>query len=333
MIHPGHSRPRCRPQHKREQPEQFPELVPDQQTTQGGSHSRHGKPGVTQTRLFTAPRRGWFEQGHQTTRLRPQRLNQYDRPGDPTLINQITTYNGGTNTASAIWDAYQQLQILNQPGAVNVIVVFTDGLANNTTASFISLVSPSAGCSSLTNPLTGVIGSDTGETVVFGLFDPTAQSLNDPTELRPAPQSGGCANISNNGGLNTNIGAYLTGLPSMDVNGNSTNGTGSIGAYKPVNLSLINPVSVTNAGLNAFDDAANRIRSDTTLRPQIYAIGLGNNPGLPPDQVLLARVANDPGSAYFNSAQPAGLFVFSPTIAQLHSAFLRVASQVLRLSR
>jgi Flp pilus assembly protein TadG len=254
-------------------------------------------------------------------------------PSVPTLISQITTYNGGTNTASAIWDAYRQLQILNQPGAVNVIVVFTDGLANNTTANFISLVSPSAGCSNLTTPLTGVIGSDTGETVVFGLFDPTAQSLNDPTELRPAPQSGGCANISNNGGLNTNIGTYLTGLPSMDVNGNSTNGTGSIGAYKPVNLSLINPVSVTNAGLNAFDDAANRIRNDTTLRPLIYAIGLGNNPGLPPDQVLLARVANDPSSAYFNSSQPAGLFVFSPTIAQLHSAFLRVASQVLRLSQ
>jgi hypothetical protein len=212
-------------------------------------------------------------------------------------------------------------------------VVFTDGLANNTTANFISLVSPSAGCTNLTSPLTANIGSDTGETVVFGLFDPTAQSLNDPTELRAPPQSNGCANISNNGSLNESIGTYLTGLPSLDVNGNSTNGTGSIGAYKPVNLSLINPVNVTNAGLNAFDDAANKIRSDTTLRPQIFAIGLGNNPGLPPDQVLLARVANDPSSAYFNSAQPTGLFVFSPTIAQLHAAFLRAASQVLRLSQ
>jgi Flp pilus assembly protein TadG len=253
----------------------------------------------------------------------------------PTLIGQITTYNGGTNTAAAVWAAYQQLQNLPQgaAGAVNVIVVFTDGLANNFTADFTGLIAPAAGCNNLTSPLNGVIGSDTGETVVFGLFDPTAQSLNDPTELRAAPNTNGCANISDSGSLNENIGNYLTALPSANVDGNSTNGTGSISTYAPVNLSAINPVNVTNAGLNAFDDAANRIRSDATLTPIIYTIGLGNNPGLPPDQVLLARVANDPSSASYNSAQPAGLFVFSPTIAQLHSAFLRIASEVLRLSR
>ncbi len=258
-------------------------------------------------------------------------------PNVPTMISQITTYNGGTNTASAIWYAYQQLQILNQPGAINVIVLFTDGRANNFTADFTSLVSPQAGCSNITSPLIGNIGSDTSEVSVFGLFDPTQTAINDVSEGRPAPNSGGCAAISNSAGNpyspNWNIGSYLTGLPAADVNGNSTNGTGSIGAYAPVSLTQVNPVNVTNAGQNLLDDAANKIRNDTTLRPQIYAIGLGNNPGLPPDPVLLARVANDPNSASYNSAQPAGLFVFSPTIAQLHSAFLRVASQVLRLSQ
>ncbi len=43
----------------------------------------------------------------------------------------------------------------------------------------------------------------------------------------------------------------------------------------------------------------------------IYTIGLGNNPGLPPDQVLLARVANDPGSPSYNNKQAAGLSIFS----------------------
>ncbi len=256
-----------------------------------------------------------------------------DNPSVPTLIGEITTYNGGTNTASAVWMAYQQLQSLNQAGAVNAVVVFTDGLANNFTGNFYGLVASSAGCTGLTNPVTGVIGSDTGETVVFGLFKPTAASLNDPTETQAAPQANGCNAISNNGSLNENIGSYLTSLPTADINGNSTNGTGTISEYKPVTLTNINPVNVTNAGLNAFDDAANRVRSDTTLKPVIYTIGLGNNPGLPPDQVLLARVANDPTSTSYNSSQPAGLFVFSPTIAQLHDAFLRISAEVLRLSQ
>jgi Mg-chelatase subunit ChlD len=254
---------------------------------------------------------------------------QSDSPNVPALIGQLTTYNGATNTAQAMWAAYQQLTTLNQPGALNVIVVFTDGLANTFAANFLPLVSPSAGCNNLTSPLTGVILSDINEVGTYGLSDPVAQSLNDPSEGRPAPQSNGCGNISDT----WNIASGLTGLPSADVNGNSTNGTGSIGAYAAVNLNQVTPASVTNAGLNAFDDAANRIRSDTTLTPVIYTIGLGNNPGLPPDQVLLARVANDPGSPSYNRNQAAGLSIFSPTIAELHSAFVRVASAVLRLAQ
>jgi Flp pilus assembly protein TadG len=250
-------------------------------------------------------------------------------PSVPSLIGQMTTYNGATNTSEAIWMAYQQLQSLNEPGAVNVIVVFTDGLANTFTANFTPFVSSSAGCSGLITPLNGVILSDINETGVYGLADPTANSLNDPSETRPAPNSNGCGNISDSWSLAN----YLTGLPTADVNGNSTNGTGSISAYAPVNVNQVTPQSVTNAGLNAFDDAANRVRNDTTLTPIIYTIGLGNNPGLPPDQVLLARVANVPGSPSYNSAQPAGLSIFSPTVAQLHAAFLRVASEILRISQ
>jgi Flp pilus assembly protein TadG len=271
----------------------------------------------------------------------PKTTFQTDSPNVPTMINSISTYTGGTNTAAAIWQAYQQLEALNEPGAVNAIVLFTDGRANNFTANFTGLISPQAACNNLTSPLNATIGSDTSEVNIFGLFDPTQTAINDVSEGRPAPNSGGCARISDSGPSpgyiyftpNWYIGSYATGLPSADVNGNSTNGTGSIGAYAPVNLTQVNSVNVTNAGQNVLDDAANRIRSDTTFTPIIYTIGLGNNPGLPPDQVLLARVANDPSSASYNSTQPAGLFVFSPTIAQLHSAFLRIASEVLRLSR
>ena len=260
-----------------------------------------------------------------------------DSPNVPALIGQLTTYNGATNTSQAIWLAYQQLKTLNQPGAVNVVVVFTDGLANTFTADFYPFVNSSAGCSKLTSPLTGVIMADTTGTTVAGLADPTANSLNDATENRGAPEANGCASISDNGALNWNISSYLTGLPATDSYGNATNGVGSTygtyGPYKAVDLTSVTGTSVTNAGLNLLDYAANRIRSDATLKPVIYTIGLGNNPGLPPDQALMARVANDPTSPSYNSAQSAGYFAFSPTIAELHTAFLRVASMVIRLAQ
>ncbi len=252
-----------------------------------------------------------------------------DSPNVPKLIGNLTSTNGATNSAQGLWLAWQQLKTLNQVGAYNVIVLFTDGLANTFTANFQGLVNAAAGCRKLVNPVAGVLLADINETSAMGLSDPTATSLNDATETRAAPNAGGCTNLA----PSWSIASYLTGLPSQDTNGNSTNGTGSIAAYAPVNLNQVTGVSVTNASLNAFDDAANRIRSDTTLTPAIYTIGLGNNPGLPPDQVLLARAANDPGSASYNHSQVAGLSVFAPTVAQLHGAFQQVASQILRLSR
>jgi hypothetical protein len=136
----------------------------------------------------------------------------------------------------------------------------------------------------------------------YGLLDFTYSSLNDRPETRGAPNSNGCANISLNA---SNLSNYLTGMPSSNVDGNSTNGTGSIGAYLPVTLSSIDATDLTNAALNTLDDASNRIRSDSTLKPVIYTIGLGGDPGPQPDNILMARMANDPSSPSYNSAQPA----------------------------
>lgn len=262
-------------------------------------------------------------------------------PNMTTLISQLTSNNGATNTAQAMWTAYGELLRLNQPGALNVIVLFTDGLANTYTANFQSLISAAnSGCTGLAAPLRGVILAFTGGSLISGISDPTANTLNDITENRAAPNSAGCfwnTNTLNNG---KNLPTALTSLPSTDINGNSTNGAGSIGAYLPVNLTAAGfatatsaNLNVTNSGQNAFDDAANRIRGDVALKPLIYAIGLGGNPGMPPDNVLMARIANDPSSPSFNAAQNAGLYLFSPTTAELHSAFIRIASAVLRLAQ
>jgi Mg-chelatase subunit ChlD len=249
-------------------------------------------------------------------------------PNVTTFIGQLVSY-GNTNTAQALWAAWLELQKLNQPGALNVIVVFTDGMANTYAADFAPYIVKTAGCSGLANPLTGVIA---GGGTVSGLTDPTALSLNDQAGSRTAPNSSGCPWLI---GPTTNLRQYLSGLPAQDINGNATNGTG---AYLPVNLTAAGisnsksaNLNVTNSGINAFDAAANNIRNDKTLTPLIYAIGLGSNGGV--DSTLLARVANDPSSSSFHPNQPAGLYVFSPTPAQLQSAFLRIASEILRLSQ
>ena len=255
------------------------------------------------------------------------------------ISNQIAQLqsSGNTNTAQAIWKAYGEITNLNQPGALNVIVLFTDGLANTYTGDFTSLILPAAGCTGLANPLVGVIAAAGTGSNITGLSDPVAQSLNDPSGSRAAPNSAGCQWNSNTS--IRHLAQLLSGLPATDAYGNSTTGNGTISAYVPgVNLTkaaLANSAgqNVTGSGQNAFDDAANRIRSDANLTPLIYAIGLGGNPGAPPDNVLMARVANDPSSPSFNSNQGAGLYVYSPSTAQLRSAFLRIASEILRLAR
>jgi Flp pilus assembly protein TadG len=266
--------------------------------------------------------------GGEFTAYTPKTTFLTDSPNVPTIIGQIAAY-GATNTASAVWAAYQQLVTLNEAGAVNVVVLFTDGQANTFTGNFTSLVSSSAHCSNITSPLNGAITVDTSNKP-YGLLDFTYSSLNDQPETRGAPNSHGCTNISNNG---TNLSSYLTGMPSANIDGNSTNGTGSIGAYLPVNLSSIDATDLTNAALDTLDDASNRIRSNTTIKPVIYTIGLGGNPGPQPDNILMARMANDPSSPSYNRAQPVGYYVYSPTIAELHTAFLRVASMVIRLAQ
>jgi Flp pilus assembly protein TadG len=60
------------------------------------------------------------------------------KTSSPTLdeIIQNIDCSGGTGTAQALWRGYQLLQAINEPGALNLIVFFTDGLPNGITAEF-----------------------------------------------------------------------------------------------------------------------------------------------------------------------------------------------------
>jgi hypothetical protein len=60
------------------------------------------------------------------------------KEGSPTLAGKIATItcSGGTGTAQALYRGYEQIVNLNEPGALNVILLFTDGVPNTVTASF-----------------------------------------------------------------------------------------------------------------------------------------------------------------------------------------------------
>jgi hypothetical protein len=227
---------------------------------------------------------------------------------------------GGPNTSAALEAAYQQLQKLGNTGALNVIVLFTDGVPTGFSGNFGSFLASGQNLCTPGTQVNGVLwalydGSGLGQ----GLTDPTAQSENDDPASRAAPA---CP-----GGDTLRPATLLTGMPSVDLFNSSTNGS-----YEPVALSSVTPANIIAASKNALDAAATTIRTDTTLKPVIFVISLKGNPGLQPDDNLLAKIANDPNSSYYQSGQTSGQYIPAPSTAQLQSAFTSIASQVLRLA-
>jgi hypothetical protein len=258
---------------------------------------------------------------------------QLNVPNDVNLMQAPNT--SGSSTAAAISAAYGQLNnpnpgVFRQPGALNVIVLFTDGLTNAFAGNFAPYLTSTTPCNpSPGSALNGVIFTTPSPlfNFLYALSDPTslsstANSVTDNPDVHPAP---GCT------GLNVPS-AFLSGMPATDIYGNSTNG------YEPVNLN--SPIVGTSgywnivwASENALDNAANQIRGNAALPATIFVIGLGDLPATyPPDPVLMPRIANDPSSASYNSSQPAGQYILAPTAAQLQSAFAGIASQVLKLA-
>lgn len=180
----------------------------------------------------------------------------------------------------------------------------------------------------------------------------------------------GCGFNSSNG---TNIGyagtnpSDIAWWPAADVYGNSgvdgAGGASLSAAYKSgittdakghITQSGSSPANWTNyhnAVLNATDNAAYTARANTTNPAYVFAIGLGGNSTTgPPDPILMQRMANDPNGDTFNASpyysacasetgcvtypsQYQGTFIYSPSVAELSEAFLKISSQILRLNK
>ncbi len=283
--------------------------------------------------------------------------------------------NGWTGSAQGLWVAYQQLVNVAEPGALNVIVFFTDGRPNTISGDFAVKTRPNGGSKSncwdwennlpytnaAWNPVNqryrGYIAAgwsfygtspagihiieapampvpyEPGAVSIPHGYSGTAKALSEDCGFRTKQWS----NPPDTGWLATNDIPYL---PDQDLYGNRLNTT-----YKTVNLwtsgshnGRIRPDSFTNrlnAAYNAVDDAAQRIRSKTlnsNISVVIYTIGLGALLGTE-EHTLLKRIANTKDSPIRDANAPTGLYIAAPTAAQLNSAFQKIASEVLRLSK
>jgi Flp pilus assembly protein TadG len=313
------------------------------------------------------------------------------------MIDNITC-GGGTGTAAAVSLAYNELYKIAEPGAMNLIMLETDGLPNtlvynyyatpgttstlalNTTSAcqdatgktwanngwrtttsapqwIPSISMNSTGAGYMANVPAGAIGgfytSDPAQgTYIDVLFNPIQTSdsshSSNTNSLYVTTTAAGCNfnNYSND----------FNWLPGQDVFGNQVAPSNE---YLPLALTggYNNLTGTPNtdwphthaAALNATDNAAYNARTNATLPAYVFVLGLGGNDGNPPDPVLLQRMANDPNADQFNSpavfpacsteptcinypSQPQGVFIYSPTSAELGQAFLAISSQILRLS-
>jgi Flp pilus assembly protein TadG len=258
-------------------------------------------------------------------------------------IGQITS-SGNTGTAQALWQAYDALGNLpdqngnpvGEPGALNVILFFTDGLPNGITANFAPLrVNPNT-CSFGSISMLGWISQTSGFVIdpgtTRGLFIPVAQAVSDPND-------GSTANlIANRAGCNfaandANMYLDFTGIPAQDFYGNLTNPPNP---YKPVDLSgLRRATQVAAASFNAADYAAQRMRAGAinNIVPLVYTISLLDNPAEPPDAIFMKRVSNTIDSPIYDTTKPTGLYIDAQSADELPAAFQRIASEILRLSQ
>ena len=261
----------------------------------------------------------------------------------PAIVNDISQIvsSGNTGTSQALWVAYNALAQLNQPGALNVILFFTDGLPNGITGDFVKPVdlrSNPATCAPLATTLQGWIAqingfSDQGcpgASCVNGLFAPgPLASVSSPDgAVIPAP---GCQFVGND----KNVYKDFKAMPSQDIYGNQTN---PANPYKIVDLTAIGkPSQIGAASSNAADQAAQRMRAGTlsNIVPLIDSVGFVDSPGAPekPDPILMNRIANTINSPIYDSTKPTGEFILAADQDQLQAAFLQIASQILRLSQ
>ncbi len=281
--------------------------------------------------------------------------------GIPAKANAIDCV-GATATGSGYWQGYEQLKTINEPGALNVILLMTDGQPNTVPYNFSAAIdawgyngirwnlsapapqkytrsasssfdanSSRSPCSNTTGK-TGMILVYTTGTNLGGIFNPTTGDRIAGTNCRFTSSE-------------SSVHQDLAFLPETDTFGTSVSSstykvvsrwpTGHPDAGRIVSNSRSTQI---NAAMNQVANAAIRIRSNDTAPGELntitYSIGFGD--GIGDDEFdLLRRAANvpDASNTMYDASKPEGFFVYAPTTSALNEAFVRIASEILRLAK
>jgi Mg-chelatase subunit ChlD len=233
--------------------------------------------------------------------------------------------NGFTNMSQGLWEAYDALATLGQTGALNAILLFTDGLPTAITQDFP--VRPSPDTCTPKPTITGVITYSSPYGVSNMDYPPDQQAL---------------TTAHNCGFLTSNLSTHLQYAPLTDHWQNPLDTGGGYTRYKGVTHSgaglSFSSTNIQNFSTNAADSAGWRIRngvlSATSGRSLagvvIFTIGYGASS----DPTLLKRIANDvmlsPNPV---AAGAQGKYRYAGDLTQLNDAFMAIASEVLRLAQ
>src|ERR1035438_1920231 len=263
-------------------------------------------------------------------------------PSVPTLIDDILPCNGSTSSAMALWYGYDQLVGLNEPGALNVILFFTDGKPTG-----VNVAMPIANGSPCHNSngsgvIKGLYNTYTNTDEFFGVLLPTNTGIQnlvatngDTDAVTTDNSSGAGCTFAANWPNNETVTSDFKGVPTHDLYGDSLDNGWSPITYN--SSSLIDLGNATNAGnmtQNAALDAAGKRRAgapESGPLPNagkslsgvlIYSVGLGNAP-YPLSIPLLQAMSNDPSapSPWFLTTESPGLCVIAPTTADINAAF------------
>lgn len=274
---------------------------------------------------------------------------QTSSPGISDAIGAIPFGNNSTNTGEGLYQGWYQLTQLSQTGALNVIVLITDGRPSSFTGQFaVDAASP---CTDRTDKL-GVMGSFVANPFPppsnrgkFGIVKYTPATTTESTSQ--VTNNGGCAFRSDWTQVNADIRTIPINIGPQDHKTgtnipNVTSFTANSGYYS-TSSDATDAVAVRYTSFNYAYNVARAIRQDTTTSPVIYCIGLNFDTSAYPneeplDADFLATLANDPN--YRSTGKPSGVYqagqtpgkYYDVSYSGLAAALQDIAGQILRLS-
>ena len=249
----------------------------------------------------------------------------FDRAAMATKISNYS-FSGSTNSSEAFWNARNQMNNLQNPSSLRVIVFFSDGAPNSFAAAFRS---NTTAC----NHLVGTIA--TPDTKTSGGKPSKVNGLYYFDQLQTQITSPACYNSD----LANNTTQYVLKLPAYYNAHNLNDTTFPIVTNSPrVVTNAVTYQNVNRASRNLLEAMAADARNNNIY---VFTLGLGPQLLQPAGadnelgEDVLKCMANTPDSLprCYNANQPVGVYCHAQTASDLAPCFSQLASQILRISK